>query len=200
MNKYSKSNYGCCLIEILLCVGVMFTGYYVRDMNKDYLVEETGFIHSTGNEDKCPFIRQAHEKGYSIKRIERKDAARQMNKICKDCFSLEDQASFNASVQDERENALYIGDGLKWFRLKYGLTDYSELYVYMEDNGVLHINGGCGKLLGKKKNLKRTSFANVNSFKSTCEDCVDAELVEFIYKAVYKNVYDKNLIRESNDD
>lgn len=200
-NKESKSDIGCCLIEIMVCVGVVFAGYYVKDINKDYLVEETGYIHSTDDDDKCSFVKIAHERDYTISRIKKDDAIRKGKKICKECYPIEEQAAFNKKLLENKEKDLFLSDLLKWspIRLKYDSTDYSELVVYMEHNGVLHLDGNCGWILGKKKELKRVPFSSIGSFKSTCEDCVDAELVEFIYKAVYENVYDKNLIRDEED-
>ena len=199
-NKF-KEGWGCCLVEILFLAAAFLTIYFAKDINKEYLVEETNYIHSTGSNDKCSFIKKAHEKDYTISRIKKDDAIRQNKKICKECYPIEEQADFNKSVAERKENELYLSDAIKWspIRLKFNSVDYNELYVYMEHNGVLHINGKCGWLIGEKKELERVPFANITSFKSTCEDCVDTELVEFIYKAVYENVYDKDLIRDEED-
>ena len=196
-----KEGYGCCLVEILFVVAFFILYHFTKDINKDYLVEETGYIHSTDDDDKCRFVKIAHERNYTISRLKKDDALRQGKKICKECYSIEEQAAFNKKVSDIKEKDLYRSDRSKWLpmSLKYDSTDYSKLVVYMEHNGVLHLDGDCGRLFGEKKELERVPFASISSFKTTCEDCVDAELVEFIYKAVYENVYDKNLIRDEED-
>ena len=199
-NKF-KEGWGCCLVEILFVVAFFLMLQFTKDINKEYLVEETNYIHSTGSDEKCRFIKIARERDYTISRIKKDDAIRKGKKICKECYPIEEQAAFNKKFLEDKEKDLFWSDLLKWspIRLKYDSTDYSELVVYMEHNGVLHLDGNCGWILGKKKELKRVPFSSIGSFKSTCEDCVDAELVEFIYKAVYENVYDKNLIRDEED-
>lgn len=200
MGKTNKGDLGCWLVVVLSLGAAFLIIHFIKDINKEYLVEYTGYIHSTGDPDKCRFIAIAKDRNYTINRIKKEEAIRQKKRICKECFPIDVQTDFNKSVSDREANDLYWTDRLKWspLKLKYDSIDYNGLSVYMEQSGVLHINRGCGWPLGEKKELTRVPFTSIRTFKSTCAECVDAGLCEFIYQAVYNGIYDKSLIR--NDD
>ncbi len=68
----SNETKGCLFFEIWGVV-VLLTFLYaiIRDYNnKYYFVEETGYFHSTNDEDKCKFIKSANEHGYTISKID----------------------------------------------------------------------------------------------------------------------------------
>lgn len=85
-------------------------------------------------------------------------------------------------------------DWEKWLRLNKYNQDVSmdDLYVYIEKNGKLHINGKCFD--GKDESLFRVKFDSLKRIDRTCNTCVSRRFVDFIYKKVNDGVYDLSAI------
>lgn len=193
---------GCCLIWIIVLIFLFFflPGYF-NNMGKEYLVEYTNYIHSTDDVDKCRFIAIAKDRNYKISRIDKSDALKQEKNICKECYPTDVYEKYFNELQNKlQEKAIlkqYSNDEKEWEYLKSDNADFSKLFVYMETNGTLHIYGNCYEAKGK---LERIRFADIDTIKTTCEDCVGREYCDFIYKKLYEGIYDTNQIKEVEED
>jgi len=194
--------YGCCLIEAIVLIIILFVlPKYTKNIGKEYLVEQTNYIHSTDDKDKCRFIASAKDRKYKISRISREDALKQKKLICKECYPADVQKKYNNALQNILQEELvrkqYSDDMAAWESLENDNSDFSKLFVYMETNGTLHIYGNCYEAKGK---LVRIRFADIDTIKTTCEDCVGREYCDFIYKKLYEGIYDTNQIKEVEED
>lgn len=202
MKEEKKQTYGCCLISTILYICLFCAlPHYCENKDKEYLVEETNYIHSTGNKDKCRFIASAKDRKYKISRISREDALKRKKLICKECYPADVQEKYNNALQnilqEESDRKQHTEDMKAWESLENDNTDFSKLFVYMEANGTLHIYGNCYEAKGK---LERIRFADIDTIKTTCEDCVGREYCDFIYKKLYEGIYDTNQIKEVEED
>lgn len=191
-----NKSFGCCLLEILAVLAVIVLFFIDTEERGYYFVEETGYVHSTKKGSKCPFVKDASKKEYHITKIEKYDAITKEAKICKSCYTDDEQKEYNEMLGKYREMKPYYDDSTKWREINNKTTDFSNLYVYIEDNGKLHIYGMCVE----KTSLTRVPLSEVSKFDVLCQNCVDVEYTEFIYKAVYEGIYDAELIRESEED
>ena len=194
---------------IIGIVGIIVLCAYLVNVALGYecVVVETGYYHSTNKENKCPFIEDANKKGYTIKRTSQSKAIENGYKICKVCFSEKEQDSYyklfsSHSHMDNYSHWLHehMNEDLGWTLL--GIkndVNVDSLYVYIDNKSVLHISSICGDL-ADDGNAKKVKFDNVNSIKTTCENCVGREYVDFIYKKIHEGIYDFSLIKESKED
>ncbi len=180
---------------ILAIIAVLLLYGYVSNAIKNHecVVVETGYYHSTDKSSRCRFIKSAKEGGYTIKRTNRNEAIYNRYKICKECFSQEEQSSYNNDIKEKKEYETKRKEWLKWEGLKHGKTDYNELYVYLDRKDVLHISPFC------VSDYKELPFVELDSVSSTCEECIGAEYGDFVYKAVYEGIYDTSLIKEIDE-
>jgi len=180
----------------VVVAGCVFLNLQCEKWGKEYLVIETGFIHSTGNKDKCRFIAQAKEKGYVIGRIDKSEAASQGMKICQWCYTAEEVEKYNEDVFKRKMRKMHLDDWLEWFHFARdkNLKEH-ELYVYLEESGKMHIDGSCYHMKGSPT---RVRFDNVTQMETACEYCVSRRYVDFIYKAVYEGILDPAQIKEED--
>jgi len=191
-------DFGCCLTEILILAVILYVGYSSRDWGKEYLVEKTNYIHSTNNPNKCRFVKIAKERDYKISRISKKDANYKEKKMCKFCYTAEEQKKYNQELRERKKVNFYWEERKAWVDLLYNNeADFSKLYVYMEYPGKLHISGNCSGIEGT---TTRLNFRDIESIETTCEDCVDREYVDFIYYKINNGVYDISQIKEVDED
>lgn len=198
MKMMKKENLGCLLFYVLLgCVGI-FSYLYVQNANTRYLVEETGYFHSTDDEEKCRFIKSANMHGYTIKKIDKEVPLRKGYKICKECFPQEKQDKYNKDLKWRKDFNQHLTENMEWSYLTYGVNyDFNKLVVYIDTKNILHIDGGCFSIDGK---ASRLPLSEIESIESTCEDCVGREYCDFIYKKIYEGVYDIKAIKDPEDD
>ena len=193
MFKIDKKTYGCCLIEIIFVVLIIVFGMSFTDIGKEYLVEETGYIHSTSDEEKCHYISIAKDCGSKISRITKSDAIKEEKNICRECYSEDEVKDYIIKLQKTITKNQFIKDWMVWVKMnKYNnSTNFDYLYVYMESSGKLHIKGDCFEKNGE---LKRIKFSNIHNIESTCKVCVSRSYCDFIYKYINTGKYDISLI------
>lgn len=200
MNKSGLSNLLGCLIQIAIIVVVIYLLMPNGKSGNPYLVKETGYFHSAKNKDTCRFYIQAKESGYTIKRVDTIFAVMKGYRICKFCYSKEEQDSYNEKLNKKIVEDAERNEYLKWENLNIDKqADYNDLFVYIDGKDVLHISYFCASDLGRNRNFVKIPFSQIETISSTCEECVGAEFCDFIYKAVYEGVYDTDLIKEVDD-
>ena len=210
--KEDIKDWGYCLLEILFVGALLFIlPKWCTHINDEYLVEETGYIHSTGRESKCRFIKTAKERGYKISRIEKKDAIEKGYKICHDCYTKQEQEEYNEKlakhIRDEEAQKKFDElinrkeEDLGWFNIDERENIVPSLfYVYIDATGMLHIDNKCWDL--DLNGAEKVMLQDLDNITTTCATCVDRSVCDFIYKAIYEGVFDKAQIKdyEENDD
>lgn len=202
----SNETKGCLFFEICGVV-ILLTFLYaiIRDYNnKYYFVEETGYFHSTNDEDKCKFIKSANEHGYTISKIDKNIPIENGYLICKECFTHNEQEDYIKKYNWKKKIKQFDSDRVDWLLLSSSHLlnkqfDYDKLHVYIDTNNMLHIDGNCFNCPLEDVRLKRYSFSEIDSISSTCEECVDREFCDFIYKKIDEGVYDINAIKDVID-
>lgn len=201
MSKEVRNGWLAFLVPIigLIVYGFIYKSCNDSNDNSHYLVDETGYFHSTNDKDKCRFIKSAKDGDYHIKKISHPEAVVYSHKICKECFTTDEQKGFRNEVTKMQLFRKMAKEHSLWMELDGNKdVDYNNLYVYIDSSNIFHIDGNCIMLKG---NASRMRLSNVESIYDTCEDCVERWLCDFIYKAVYEGVYDKNVIKcPENDD
>ena len=193
MFKIDKKTYGCCLIGIIIVVLTLIFGKSIMNIGKYYLVEETGYIHSTNDKDKCHFISIAKDRGYIISRISKSEAIKEEKQICRECYSEDEINEYINKLQETVTKNQYIKDWMVWIKMnKYNHnTNFDYLYVYMESSGKLHIKGDCFE---KNGIINRIKFSEIHNIESTCHACVNSSYCDFIHKYINTGIYDISLI------
>ena len=192
-----KENLGCLLFYVIIGGIAIFSYLYVKKANTRYYVEETGYFHSTDDEEECRFIKSAHEHGYTITKIDKKVPLEKGYNICKECFSVDMQDKYNKDLNLRKDFHQHLTESMEWSNLTYGVNyDFKKLFVYIDTKNILHIDGECLSIEGK---TSRRPFSEIESIESTCEDCVGREYCDFIYKKIYEGVYDIKAIKEPED-
>ena len=192
-----KENLGCLLFYVIIGGIAIFSYLYVKKANTRYYVEETGYFHSTDDEEECRFIKSAHEHGYAITKIDKKVPLEKGYNICKECFSVDKQDKYNKDLKLRKDFHQHLTESMEWSNLTYGVNyDFKKLFVYIDTKNILHIDGECLSIEGK---TSRRPFSEIESIESTCEDCVGREYCDFIYKKIYEGVYDIKAIKEPED-
>lgn len=185
-------------IPILVIATVIGCLFLFKDVGKEYLVDYTGYFHSTDNPDKCRFIAIAKDRNYTISRISKDEARFHKKNICKECYTQQEQDEYNKLLRWIIERDRFSEERKAWQKLESKQEiDYTELIVYMEDNGTMHIEGDC--YMVKNKNTTRVQLEQITRFATTCEECVGREFCDFIYKKVYEGIYDTSLIKEIDE-
>lgn len=195
MSKEARNGWLAFLIPIigLIVYGVIYKSCNDGNENSYYFVEETEYFHSTKDADKCRFIKSAKESGYHISKKSRPWVIAYDKKICKECFAEEEQKSFHKELAWAKALLRKSKEYNKWMNLdSESDCDFENLIVYIDSTNIFHIDGNCVVLKG---NATRMRLSEVESIYNTCEDCVERWLCDFIYKAVYEGVYDKNVIK-----
>jgi hypothetical protein len=194
MAKENKKTYGCCLLELIIVATIIIFGKElskaISNINAEYFVDETNCIHSNDN---CSHIQFAKERDYTISKIKKSEAIKKQVNICKECYPVQEQEEYNAKLKERISDDQYMKDWEAWIYLnKYTESPrYKDLYVYMESNGKMHINGKCFE--AKNIKLQRVRFDDVRHIEATC-DCVSRRFVDFIYKKVNDGIYDVSTI------
>lgn len=171
-------------------LAILLTGVIssCSDDKKCYLVEDTGYFHSTKDPQKCYFIDAAKRVGYKIREYDEESALISMRKICKSCYTQEEQRAYNEKIRRKKLADLYWSDKKAWFSIGGdGEESVRSLYVYIDESDVLHIDGGCYKATGEKE---RKRLVETNYISSTCIECVDREYCDLIYQEVFNLVPD----------
>ena len=182
-------------LPILIIVAVIGGAFLLKDVGKEYLVECTDYIHSTDNPDKCRFIAIAKDRNYTISRIDKDRAFAEKKKICKECYTQQEQDEYNRLLQWKIKHNQFWDEQETWNKLSSKQNvDYKKLIVYMEDNGTMHIDGDCYNIRNSK--TTRIQLDLITRFNTTCEDCVGREYCDFIYKKVYEGIYDTSQIKD----
>lgn len=192
---------------ILAIIGIVILGAFITRQIAGYecAVLETGYYHSTNKEDKCSFIESAKRSNYTIKRTSQNEAIKNGYKICHECFSKDEQESYNRlmtfhSHLDNYSQWLkeHMHEDLGWTALAYR-HNYDSLFVYIDSNSILHISAFCGNL-ADNGNARKVRFEDVNQINSTCGNCVERKYVDFIYKKINTGVYDTSQIKDVDVD
>ena len=193
----NNSLWGCLVVSVVLFILFLVLRSCLNNLDKEYLVEQTNYIHSTNNKKKCRFIAIAKDRNYEISRITKDLALKRKKNICKECYPEDVYEKYNSELktilQKEMKGKQYSEDNAAWENIGHSGEDFSKLFVYMETNGTLHILGNCYKAEGK---LERINFADIDSIETTCGNCVGREYCDFIYKKLYEGIYDANQIKE----
>lgn len=193
-----------CLLECIVGIAMLLIFHFCMkacsNIGKEYLVEETGYIHSTGDKERCWYIADAKKKGYKISRISMGQAKKEKKSICKACYSKEKQKEYNDDIANRKKWESRYDDWEEWLNLSADKAiNIEKLFVYIErEKGRLHIYGNCN--VAEEGELIRVRLDNVEGFDTTCEECVDREYCDFIYKAVYEGIFDSAQIKEIDDD
>ena len=170
---------------VVLISGVLSS---CSDDKKCYLVEDTGYFHSTKDPQKCHFIDAAKRAGYKIRDYDEESALISMRKICKSCYTQEEQRAYNEKIRRKKLADLYWSDKKAWlFSGDDNGENIRSLYVYIDEDYVLHIDGGCLEATGEKE---RRRLVETNYISSTCIECVDREYCDLIYQEVFNLVPD----------
>ena len=193
MTKTKKIILGCCLMGGAMAVLALIYAKQHMNIGKEYVVEETGYIHSTDNPDKCYFISVAKEKGYTISRISKDDAIQEEKLICRECYPVDEINNYINKLQVTVTKSQFIKDWMVWEMMsKYkNNTHFEYLYVYMDHTGKAHLRGNCFEKNGE---LERTKLSDVKSIESTCRVCVSRGYSDFIYKYLTTGKYDISLV------
>ena len=146
---------------------VLIFGKQHMDIGKEYLVEETGYIHSTDNKEKCHYIRDAKNKGYTISRISKEEAVKEEKQICRECYPENEIWDYIKQLQVTVTKNQTIKDWMVWDMMDTfkNNTHFEYLYVYMESTGKLHLRGDCFK---KDIDTERTKLSDIKSVESIC--------------------------------
>lgn len=195
MDKDTVKGWIGCLTPII-AISIYVVSYrscQESKVEKYFYVEQTGYFHSTKDEDECRFIKSAKKDDYTIKMINYSEAICYNYKICKECYTKEQQATFYKEVARYKEISKRSKEYNAWRNLYNEQdADYDKLQVYIDTSNVLHIDGNC---IFNKLEMKRIPLNEVESINNTCEDCVERWVVDFLYKSVYEKVYDKSVIK-----
>lgn len=204
MSDKTKGWLGCLfyfIIFLIIIVLIQLYNDYQKKKESYYLVEETGYFHSTKNEDKCKFIKFAKEKGYTIKMIDKYVPIEKDYHICNECFTHNEQEKYIKDYKFSKISNLHESDISKWEQLSaYLPCNFNELYVYLDTLNILHIDGNCLYCTIEGGRVTRYSFSEIDSISSTCGDCVKRKYCDFIYKKIYEGVYDIKAIKDDIDD
>lgn len=201
MDRDAVKGWAGCLIPIIALFA--FVVIY-RSCNSDkedacYLVEETGYFHSTNDKDKCRFIKSAKEGNYHINKKSRLWVLAYDKKICKECYTNEEQKTFHEELARAKLLIQKSKEHNKWIGLdSESDCDYDDLTVYIDSMNTIHIDGNCVMILNKSST--KVAFGDIEHINNTCEECVERWLCDFIYKAVYERVYDKSVIKTPEEE
>ena len=193
MNPKNKKIIAYCLIGGIIAVLVLIFGKQHMDIGKEYLVEETGYIHSTDNKEKCHYIRDAKNKGYTISRISKEEAVKEEKQICRECYPVNEIWDYIKQLQVTVTKNQTIKDWMVWDMMDTfkNNTHFEYLYVYMESTGKLHLRGDCFK---KDIDTERTKLSDIKSVESICPICVSRKYRNFIDNYIKTGKYDITLI------
>lgn len=193
------------IIILIIIVLIQLYNDYQKKKESYYLIEETGYFHSTKNEEKCRFIKFANEHGYTIKMIDKYVPIEKGYHICKECFTHNEQEKYIKHYNRSKMFELHESDRFEWVYLSINHLmnsqfDFNKLYVYLDTLNILHIDGNCFYCTFEGGHVTRYSFSEIDRISSTCGECVKREFCDFIYKKIYEGVYDINAIKDGIDD